>query len=317
MSENPSAPQDPYQPEQPAQPGEPTQPPVQPGAYPPPGGQQPPTQPYGQQPPVEPGAYPPPGGQQPYGQQPPSGSYPPPPAGFPNAPQAAPGAYGTPGGQVTVGESFNYGWTKFTQNFGGIILGVILYWVILVVIGVIFFGVLGGFSAASNDNSSTFAALSGFTLLLFVGVMIVFVTLMQAGIIRAALEISYGRQIDVKTFFNFTDLGRVFVAALLVGLITGVGYVLCIIPGIVFAFFAQFTLFYVIDKGMTAGQAIGASVRLVNKNLGTVIALYIGVLVANWIGGLLCGIGVLVSIPVGLLATTFMYRRLNGEQVAA
>ena len=40
-------------------------------------------------------------------------------------------------------------------------------------------------------------------------------------------------------------------------------------------------------------------------------------LVANTIGALLCGIGLLVSVPVSIIATAFAYRRMNGETVAA
>ncbi len=256
----------------------------------------------------------------------PTAAYPPPAApsygapaagGYPPPGQVPPGAYGA--SQVSVGDAFNYGWTKFTQNVGGIILGVVLYVLAFLILSGIFFAILVGVgSAASPDgDNSGLGALFGFTGLLFMAVVALLTVLMQAGVIRACLEISYGRKVDVKTFFQFTDLGKLVLAALLVGVLTAVGYMLCFIPGLVFAFFAQFTLFFVIDKGLSPVDALKASFSLVNKNLGTVIALFVGVLIANVIGELLCGVGTLVALPVGLLATTFVYRRLLGEQVAA
>jgi len=218
---------------------------------------------------------------------------------------------------VSIGEAFNYGWTKFTQNVGGIILGVLAYVVVIGIIVGIFYGILiAGAAAADGRNGAGFGAFFGFSGLLLSGILMLLVTFMQAGIIRASLEISYGRRIEFATFFQFTDFGKVVVAALLVGVLTAVGTALCYVPGIVFAFFAQFTLFFVLDKGLGAVDALKASFSLVNKNLGTVVLLYIGVLVAEFVGYLVCGIGIIVAYPVALLATTYVYRRLLNEPVA-
>jgi uncharacterized membrane protein len=316
MTENPgTTPPDGEQPSTPAA-GAPTPPPpaegAQPGAYPPPapapgygapaGGYPPPAepaQPYGQQPPAA-APYPP---QQPYGQQ---------------QPYAQP-AYQASGPTVGVGEAFNWGWTKFTQNVGPLLLGVLAYLVVIGVIAGIFFAILAAAAAASDPygSSSGLAALSGFTGLLFTGVLALLSVFMQAGVIRATLEIANGRPVEFATFFKFTDFGKVILAALLVGVGTAVGYLLLWLPGLVFAFFAQFTLYFVIDKGLDAVDALKASFTLVNRNLGTVVVLFLGVYVANAIGSALCGVGLLVSFPVGLLATAYLFRRIQNEPVAA
>lgn len=72
-----------------------------------------------------------------------------------------------------------------------------------------------------------------------------------------------------------------------------------------------------IDKGLAAVDALKASFTLVNRNLGTVVVLFLGVYVANAIGSALCGVGLLVSFPVGLLATAYLFRRIQNEPVAA
>lgn len=275
---------------------------------PPPGGgadsapQQPGQPGYGQpgaQAPQQPGQ---PYGQPPYGQQPPQQPY-----------------GQQPGGaqQVQIGEAFSYGWLKFQQNIGGIILGVLAYIAAITVVALVFILVLFGGISAGSSSDGFMAGLFGFSGLAFVAIVAFLVVFMQAGVTRASLEISHNRPITFATFFQFNDIGRVLMAVVLVGVLTAVGTLLCVVPGIVFAFFAQFTLFYVIDKGMGAVDGLKASFALVNKNLGAVVALYIGVLVANAIGQALCGIGALVAFPVALLATTYVYRRLNGEVVAA
>lgn len=278
-------------------------------------------------PPVPPaeGAYPPPA--QGYG--PPAGSYPPPPApGYGQQPPQDPYGqqpYGQPAGYAassgtSVGDAFNWGWTKFTQNWGAFVLGVLAYLAVILVVSIIAFTVLVGGAAASTDAYGNVRPGGGFVFgfgtLLVAAIFVLLVTFMQAGIIRAALEVANGRRVEFATFFRFDDFGTVVVAALLVGLGTAVGTLLFVLPGIVFAFFAQFTLFFVIDKRMSPVDALKASFTLVNRNLGTIVLLYLGVLVANAVGSFVCYVGQLVTFPLGLLATTHVYRRTQGEPVA-
>ncbi|MGO1317074.1 MAG: hypothetical protein ACTMIR_08580 [Cellulomonadaceae bacterium] len=296
------------------------------GGIPPYGEQTPPPapgpdgSPYGTTPPQQPYGAP---GQAPYGGPPPQQPYGAPgqqPYGAPGQqPYGVPGQPGGPAQQVQIGDAFSYGWTKFQQNVGPILLGVLAYVVVIGVVVGIFTGILIGGSAAAADpygNNNAAGALLGFGGLALAALLMFLVAFMQAGVTRASLEISHGRRVSFATFFQFADFGKVILAVLLVGLGTAVGTMLCYLPGLVFGFFAQFTLFYVIDKGLGPVDALKASFSLVNKNLGTVVVLYIGVLIASALGTLLCYIGLIVTFPVALLATTYVYRRLNNEVVA-
>jgi uncharacterized membrane protein len=68
---------------------------------------------------------------------------------------------------------------------------------------------------------------------------------------------------------------------------------------------------------MSAVDGIKASFRLVNKTLATMIGLFIASYIALVLGYLLCGIGLIVAMPVVVIASGFMYPRLQGEPVAA
>ncbi len=254
--------------------------------------------------------------QQPYGQPP----YPPP--GYAQQPQPRPGyGYGPPTAGTGVGDAFSWGWTKFTQQVGPFLLGVLAYLAVIVVISAVLFAVILGGTVASVDpdtqelrNGAGFGLAFGYLVVL--AVILLLSAFMQAGVTRATLEVADGRRIEVGTFFRFDDFGKVVVAALLVGLGTAVGTLLFVLPGLVFAFFAQFTLFFVLDKRLAPVDAIRASFTLVSRNVSTVLLLFLGVYAANLVGSALCGVGQLVSFPVGLLATTWMYRRLQDEPVA-
>ena len=284
-------------------------PPPPPGAYPPPAGAVPPP---------PPGAYPPP-----------AGAYPPPGGGYvpPGAMPPAPQPYGAPGAPqaVGVGEAFNYGWSKFTANLGPILLAALIYVVGGGLVSGIWYAIIGAIGLRSVASVDAYGNVTGgtgfvasiFASALFALVYLVFVYVMQAGIIRGALHITYGRPLELKTFFQFDSLGSVVLAALLVSVLSSVlGGLTCGIGALAVAFFGQFTLLFVVDKRQSPIDALKSSFALVNKNLGTVIVLYLATLLAYLVGAILCGVGLLAAVPVAIIATTFMYRRLLGEPVA-
>jgi len=266
-----------------------------------------------QQPAPPAGAYPPP----------PAGAYPPPPGGYP--PPPAPGGYGSDG-SVDVVEAFKWGWKKFTENVSPILIAILIYVVGTAVLVTIWYlivaGLFLGTSATTIDadgeihlgSGPGFAAVLAATGLISL-VAVLALTIVQAGFIQGALRISRGEALTVDAFFKFKNLGGIILASLLVAVVTGVGYALCYLPGIAAALFAQFTLYYVVDRGAGAVDALKASFQLVKDNFVTALLLFLGVAVASAVGGLVCGVGTLVTLPVSLLAQTYVYRRLNREPV--
>ncbi|WP_069387727.1 DUF7544 domain-containing protein [Cellulosimicrobium cellulans] len=278
-------------------------------------------QPYGQQQPPH-GQQPPygrapqggqPYGQQPYGQAPQGGQ---PPYGQPGYPPPA-SPYGQADQPVQIGEAFNYGWNKFTQNVGAIIGGVLAWVAALLVLSLVFFFVLIGTASTSidpvtGDFSSTGGFAFGFTTFLYVAIVVVLALFVQAVVVNVSLLITRGKRIEFADFFRVPNLLNVILAALLIGVAAGILAITFVGP-LVLAFFAQFTLFYVIDKNLGVFDAIKASFSVVSKNLGTVVLLFLGVYVAQAIGTLLCYVGLLVALPVAQIATAYVYRRLNRE----
>jgi len=324
---SPSQPAQPYgapagaAPTGPAAPGAGYPPPAQPpyGQQPPapqtpygqqaPYGQQPPGQPpYGQQPPGQPpyGQQPP--GQPPYGGQP--GGYPPPAGPY--------GQPGQPGAAIQVTDAFGYGWNKFTQNAGVIIAGVLTYVAVLALLSVAFWALLVGTATTTVDpvtgEISTAGGFAfGFGTFLFVGVFAVLSFLVQAAVVNVSLLVTRGKKLEYADFFRFPNLGTVILVALLIGVATSV-LAITVLGPLVFVFFAQFTLFYVIDKNLGVFDAFKASFSVVSKNLGAVALLFLGVYLAQLVGTLLCYVGLLVALPVAQIATAWVYRRLNAEQ---
>lgn len=283
-----------------------------PAPPPPPGGGG-----YGAPPPAGP-----PGGG--YGGPPPGGGYGAPPPGGPYG-----GGYGGPpagGGQWDVGAAVGYGWSKFQANVGQMILAALAIFVGAVVIyGIAFLAIIlpaGDVECSFDDNGNYNCDGGGLGFIGFILVLMLYVVffvyaqVIGAGLIREAIAVTRGQQFSAAGVFKFDNIGNVIVTSLLVGVGTFIGTLLCILPGIIFGFMTMYSLFFVVDKNLSPVDAIKASIDLVKNNVGSTIIWYLVAYVIILIGAVLCGLGLLVAIPVVLVGSAYTYKTLIGEQVA-
>ena len=139
--------------------------------------------------------------------------------------------------------------------------------------------------------------------------------IIQAGVYRAGLGVTKGETPSVAQLTETTNIGAYIVTVILVGLGFLVGLFLCILPGIAWLIFTAYAPILALDKGMGPGEAISTSINWVKDNFGQVFV----ILLVSWVvyiaGAILCGVGLLVSIPVALVAIIYSYRALNQEPV--
>ncbi|GAA2058148.1 hypothetical protein [Williamsia deligens] len=265
--------------------------------------------------PPPPGAYPPPGSYPPpQGSYPPPGAYPPPPSGYPPPPQYGQGSAFPPPQppglqtppQFSIGSALSYGWSKFSGNVGSWLLIALVSVLVNVVINLAF----RGFS--TDDLTTTTSALS------IVGSIVSFVVgvLFQAAYIRGALDECDGRKPNLGAFFRFQNLGAVFGLVIVVGLVVGIGFVLLIIPGLVLLYLTWYALTFAIDRNDGFGAAFSNTFRLTTQHFGQLFPLAIVCFLLNVVGAVLCLVGLLVTIPVTLIAGTYAYRVLTGGVVS-
>jgi uncharacterized membrane protein len=233
------------------------------------------------------------------------------------------------GGQqpYSIGEAFTYGWQKFQQNLGPILLGLIAYIVVVGIVTTVWSLIAGAiFAPTAEQQMETLLTGGGMGRsfiggLLYVGVTTIVAFLgfviVQAAVVRAALALTRGEKIELKTLFEFDNLPQLLIGAIVVGVLTGIGSMLCYIPGLIVAFFTQFYVHFVIDQNMSGIDAIKASFQFVNSNLGTLVGFYLASVAAYLVGALLCGIGLLAALPVVFIAQAYTYQRLRGVPVAA
>ena len=227
--------------------------------------------------------------------QPPFGNYPPPPpGGF--------GDYPSFGPTLDVGEALNFGWSRFKEN-AGVWVGIVA---LFGAISILLSALGGGFDATTYDfRSSLFSLIS-----------VVVAWILQAAMVRGSLDEVDGRKPRFGDFFQLPNIGPILLTALFVSLLTALGFVLLIIPGLIVLFLSYFSTQFVVDKKLSAIDSIKSSWTVIAKNVGPLLLLALAVIGINVVGALLCGIGLLVSLPVTSIAVTHAYRAVSGNAVA-
>lgn len=225
---------------------------------------------------------------------------------------------GEPLPEIGVGASYGDAWRQLWPNF-----------LMLFLIGIIS-GLIGApstaFSALSNilgegigraDDSAyqigaaVVIVAAGFFSFVY-GVLVV--GPLSYGVTFAHLKAARDDRVDVKDMFEaFHNYWNAVLANLLVGAIVGIGFVLLIVPGIVFACKLAFTPYLIVDRKLGVIDAVQESWRLTNGHGWKVFAL--GLLaIPIFIAGLLCFfVGVIVSIMWAKLAFASLYHAVSTD----
>jgi uncharacterized membrane protein len=229
---------------------------------------------------------------------------------------------------VNVGEAFSWAWNKFSKNAVPLIVATLIYGVIVGVVYGIVYGVAlllapdpvvysdSYGSGFSYSYSAGFGAASIAVLVLGALVMLVLIGAIQSAYLGALLAIANGEQVAVGSFFRPRNVGSVVLGALIVGVLVAIGYVLCVLPGLAVAIFTIFTTILIVERNLAPIDAIKASVDIVKANFVQVLLAWLIFGVITTVGSLLCGIGLLVAVPVATLYLVYTYRKLTGGQIA-
>jgi uncharacterized membrane protein len=140
---------------------------------------------------------------------------------------------------------------------------------------------------------------------------------LTAGFHIVCIKRLMNRKTEVGDLFKgFNYFLPTFLAALVIGLFVLGGTLLCIIPGLVIAAMYNFTYLFIVDKRMDFWPAMQASHTVVkNDYVGfTVFLLVLGLL--NLLGVLCCIVGVFITAPITIAATTVAYKELVGFDAA-
>ncbi len=186
--------------------------------------------------------------------------------------------------ELNIGELLSKSWDIFTKNVGLLIGAVVLVGLILIVGSWISFGLAG----------------------------IVLTGPLMYGLSLLCLRLVRGESADFNLVFSgFQRFLPSFMAGLLISLFAFIGTILCILPGLFVTIIYMLTYFYMVDQKLDFWPAMEASRKAVMDNFSKWFVLWLVVVLLNFAGGLICGIGQLVTGPLSFLMIAEAYNRIN------
>jgi len=115
---------------------------------------------------------------------------------------------------------------------------------------------------------------------------------------------------DIGKGFNF--FAAALLSNILISVFVSIGLVFCIIPGLVIAGLYMLTPAFVADKKMDFWAAMEASRKVTSKFIFEFSVFVIVLGFINFLGAIVCGVGLLVTIPLTIAAQVIAYDELVG-----
>lgn len=197
---------------------------------------------------------------------------------------------------VSVKESLTFGWEAFKKDpwfFVGVTAALTI------------------FSMVVNALTS-----GGYGLGALLGLFISFLasTVITIAYARLALSTAAGPHVGWEGLWAPEYFLNMLGATILQSIIVLVGFVLLIIPGIIASLLLSMTQLSVVDKKLNPIEALKESYRLTRPHLWPLFVFMLALIVLNLIGLIALVIGLLVTLPVSLIAVAHVYRKLAAAQ---
>ena len=199
------------------------------------------------------------------------------------------------GDRLDIGEAISYGWNSMKENVGFFVLVFLIVWVVEGV----FYGIGGAFI------KYPVVTIILYVIGLLLGIFI------QMSIVNITLRLNRGGEPDFKDMYSaYRYFGKFLLAAILYGLLVLAGLILFVIPGIYWAIKYHFFGYFVIEQNMDPLAALKRSGEITKGSKWMLLILFIAFVGITFVGAILCGIGLLFSTPIVVMATVFAYRQL-------
>lgn len=224
----------------------------------------------------------------------------------------------------SIGDIVNESWAIIKKNiwiFAATLLGFFLLFFLAyyLIIGASIIALL---ASSNSDPSAVFEGLSvvfvsaGFIIGVFV--LILAACVFYTGFIRMALDAADGKTPDLSAFSTITikKVVNLFFGSLLFSIITGIGFLLCIVPGIILYTRLIFFVLFIIEKDCNAIEALSESWKSTKTQTMNLILLGLVFMLISFLGSLACGIGTFVTTPMIYIGFALTYRLLTGAKAA-
>ncbi|MEK9161077.1 MAG: hypothetical protein AAB440_03545 [Patescibacteria group bacterium] len=215
--------------------------------------------------------------------------------------------------KLSIKECFSFGWTTFKKRPWIFVKAGLALALVSVVFNIMSSAIQFGFESTTSPLA-IILFLVAFGLLSLVSIYISIV-LNNMGVTQFYLRAHESVEtLTVKDLWAPRPFWKYVLTSILVALAFLIGIILLIVPGIVAMLVFGMSLYLVMDRGMEPVLALKESARITKGNRWRLFGLYLAILGLNIVGVLLLVVGLLVTVPVTMLAAVHAYKILSGSQ---
>ncbi|MFC1653610.1 hypothetical protein ACFL1M_02080 [Patescibacteria group bacterium] len=132
-------------------------------------------------------------------------------------------------------------------------------------------------------------------------------------LIDVSLKLTNNQVASIKDITNHLGLlVKYLIGSIYYSVIVGVGLLLLVVPGVIWALRYQFFGYLIIDQGLGIKDALSKSKEITQGNLKKLFVFGLLLMLINVAGALLLGLGLLITIPLSLMAVGVLFRQLTG-----
>jgi uncharacterized membrane protein len=199
-------------------------------------------------------------------------------------------------------EAINFGWDTFKKNWGFFIGVIVIYYGINLVFGLL--------RNAVQGNTALVVIITIVSALVQM--------LLSIGLIKISLKFADGQKAQISDLFNgLPNFLNFLLGSILYGLIVLGGTILLIVPGVIWAVKFYYFNYLIIDKGLGPVEAIKKAGEMTNGSKNNLFLFFLLLAGINIVGLICLIVGLFATIPLSIVATAFVYRKLLAAQSAA
>ncbi len=194
----------------------------------------------------------------------------------------------------SIREAFFYGWEVTKEKIGFFISILLIYFFIVYLPEIVPY-------FSDNIIFNFFVGV--------VGWVVWMIALM--GLVGIALKLYDKKEVKISDLFAYYPLFfRFLIAQILYFLVVVAGFILFIVPGIIFAVRFWFFDYFIIDKKLGPIEALRQSWRVTQGKIGKLFLFGMAVILVTVLGALALVVGLFVALPITMMATVFVYKKL-------
>ncbi|MBI3251480.1 MAG: DUF975 family protein [Candidatus Andersenbacteria bacterium] len=135
----------------------------------------------------------------------------------------------------------------------------------------------------------------------------------QLGAVRILLALVDGKPVSFALLKQTDTRGYIayLAASVLVGIMVGVGMIIFIIPGVIVALAVGMYGYRIVDAKAGVIDSIKQSAAITRGHRWQLFGLALMMVLLNILGAIVVGLGLLVTVPVTMLAHAYAYRKLT------